>query len=112
MRLLILDPWTNHADVPDNDNAPVRPALMPFAAMCRNSNVTGVLSAHPKRRDTDDPLMSIAHASAVSQAVRCVYHVVIDPTRGASTRGKARTASLSTASGLMFGWSPSGKVSL
>lgn len=84
MRLLILDPWTNHIDVPDVDKGHVRKALMPFASMCRDTGLTAVLSAHPNRRDTDDPLQSIAHASAVSQVARCVYHVVMDPTQGSA----------------------------
>jgi hypothetical protein len=82
MRLLILDPWTNHLDVPDIDKGHVRKALMPFAKMCRDSRLAALLSAHPNRRDTDDPLTAIAHASAVSQVARAAYHVVIDPTQG------------------------------
>lgn len=85
MRLLILDPWTNHIDVPDVDKGQVRAALMPLARMCRDTDLTAVLSAHPNRRDTDDPLQSIADASAVSQVARCVYHVVIDPTKGSAS---------------------------
>lgn len=82
MRLLLLDPWTNHVDVADFDKGHVRRALMPLKALCADTGLCALLSAHPNRRDTDDPLMAIAHASAVSQVARCVYHVVIDPDGG------------------------------
>ena len=84
--LLLLDPWTNHVDVPDVDKGGrVRGALMPLARMCRDTGLATVLSAHPNRRtEVDDPLATIAHASAVSQVARAVFFVGLDPDQGST----------------------------
>lgn len=84
--LLLLDPWTNHVDVPSVDRGDVRRPLMELARMCRDTHLSSILTAHPNRRtDTDDPLAQIAHAGAVSQVARAVFFVTLDPEGGSAS---------------------------
>jgi KaiC/GvpD/RAD55 family RecA-like ATPase len=84
VRLLVVDPWSNHLDGIDVDKGAVRNALMPIVRVAREANLVVLLIAHPVKRDTGDPLTTIAHASAVTQVARSAFFVLVDPERGVS----------------------------
>lgn len=85
LRLLLLDPWTNHMDVQSLDRGDVRRPLMALARMCHDTLLAALLNAHPNRRgEFDDPLATIAHAGAVSQVARAVFFLTFDPDHGAA----------------------------
>jgi putative DNA primase/helicase len=82
-RLLLIDPWTNHVDVPSLDRGQVRQALMPLARVANDCTLVAWLNAHPvKFHGERDPLSEIAHASAVNQIARSVFWVTLDPGYG------------------------------
>jgi hypothetical protein len=79
VRLVVIDPWTNHLDVADVDKGNVRDALMPVVRVARAVGLVVLLVAHPTKRADGDPLDQIAHASAVSQIARSAYFLTLDP---------------------------------
>jgi hypothetical protein len=86
-RLLAIDPWTNHVDVPSVDKGEVRRALMPLHGIAEAGQLCVLLSAHPvKHAGQGDPLSEIAHASAVSQVARAAFWVTLDPEHGLDER--------------------------
>ena len=83
VRLIAIDPWTNHLATMDLDKGTVRTALMPLKYLADEHNLVVLLSAHPvKNAGRGDPLSEIAHASAVSQVARAAYWVMLDPDYG------------------------------
>ena len=80
VRLIVIDPWTNHVEGMDIDKGSMRLALMPLRRIAEQYNLVVALSAHPvKNAGQGDPLSEIAHASAVTQIARSAYWLTPDP---------------------------------
>jgi hypothetical protein len=81
VRLLVVDPWTNHVGSIDVDkNQELRTALMALADACDRTRMVAVLVAHPnKNSENPDPLERVAHASALTQVARSAFWIVRDP---------------------------------
>ena len=79
VRLVVLDPWTNHVNVADLDKGVVRGALMPLVKLTAETGAVVVLVAHPTKRTEGDPLSQIAHSSAVTQLSRWAFFLTLDP---------------------------------
>jgi energy-coupling factor transporter ATP-binding protein EcfA2 len=81
VRLLVVDPWTNHVGSIDVDkNQELRAALMALAEACDRTRMVALLIAHPnKNSENPDPLERVAHASALTQVARSAFWIVRDP---------------------------------
>ena len=85
VRLLIVDPWTNHVgDIDVNKGPELRAALMALAVAAERGNFVALLTAHPnKNSENPDPLERVAHSQAITQVARSAFWIVRDPQEGA-----------------------------
>jgi energy-coupling factor transporter ATP-binding protein EcfA2 len=81
VRLLVVDPWTNHVGNINVDRSQeLRSALNALAEACDRTGMVALLVAHPnKNSENPDPLERVAHASALTQVARSAYWIVKDP---------------------------------